>query len=90
MTKRYHTPKPTRGQNTRTLRHATVLSSHYPPLADDDDYYANYRSIPWINLRGHWLHHAGFSIGMSYTITVDEGVLVLQVVRPYDEPVKWL
>ena len=85
MIKRYHTLNSARSQNTCTLRHATVLSNHYPPLVDDNDYCANYRPIPWINLRGHWLHHAGFSIGTPYTITVGEGSLLLQVVQANGE-----
>lgn len=88
MTTRYHTPNLARPQNTRTQRFATVHSNSYPPLADSHAY-QSWRPIPWINLRGHWLHHAGFSIGMPYRITVDEGLLILQIVRAGEEVIDW-
>jgi len=34
-----------------------------------------------INLRGHWLHNAGFTMDTPYTIVVGEDSLMFQVVR---------
>lgn len=82
MTKRYDTPNSARSQNTRTLRHATVQRTLYPPLANAG-YNPRCRLIPWINLKDHWLHNVGFTIGTPYTITVGEGLLILQESRAF-------
>lgn len=39
----------------------------YPPQA----------LVPWLQLRGHWLAHAGFNIDSIVTIQVMHGCLVL-------------
>jgi toxic protein SymE len=33
--------------------------------------------VPWLQLKGHWLDQAGFSIDTSVTVRVMEGCLVL-------------
>ena len=33
--------------------------------------------VPWLQLRGHWLDQAGFSIDTPVTVRVMEGCLVL-------------
>ncbi|MGO4294391.1 SymE family type I addiction module toxin [Chitinophaga sp. RAB17] len=38
-----------------------------------------YKKVPWINLSGLWLEKAGFDIGDSITISVNEGALTIRV-----------
>jgi hypothetical protein len=35
------------------------------------------RPVPWIQMKGHWLDQAGFSIDTPVTVRVMEGCLVL-------------
>ncbi|ODB85662.1 hypothetical protein A3194_12575 [Candidatus Thiodiazotropha endoloripes] len=35
------------------------------------------RPVPWIQMKGHWLDQAGFSIDTPITVRVMEGCLVL-------------
>lgn len=39
-----------------------------------------YKKVPWLNLSGFWLEKAGFEIGDSIGITVNEGALIIKVV----------
>jgi toxic protein SymE len=41
--------------------------THYPPQA----------TVPWLQLKGHWLEQAGFNIDSPVTIRVMQGCLVL-------------
>ncbi|WP_200882949.1 SymE family type I addiction module toxin, partial [Cellvibrio mixtus] len=41
--------------------------TQYPPQA----------TMPWLQLKGHWLKHAGFDINSPVTIRVMHGCLVL-------------
>ncbi|PUA28741.1 MAG: hypothetical protein B0W54_09985 [Cellvibrio sp. 79] len=41
--------------------------THYPPQA----------TVPWLQLKGHWLQQAGFNIDAPFTIRVMRGCLVL-------------
>lgn len=41
--------------------------TQYPPQA----------TVPWLQLKGHWLEQAGFTIDSSVTIRVMRGCLVL-------------
>ncbi len=36
-------------------------------------------TVPWLQLKGHWLHNAGFTINTRVTIKVTQGCLVLTV-----------
>ncbi len=56
-----------------------VQSTGYPPLKSNPGL-CGCRRIPWINLRGFWLEHAGFEIGVRYTIEVYDRRLVFRVV----------
>jgi toxic protein SymE len=38
------------------------------------------RELPWLNLSGIWLEHAGFTIGRKIEITVTEGQLTIKAV----------
>jgi len=42
-------------------------------------------SLSGLILRDHWLYNADFIVGMPYTITISEGSLFLQALRPEDE-----
>jgi toxic protein SymE len=35
--------------------------------------------VPWIQLKGYWLNHAGFQINTPVKVRVMEGCLVLTV-----------
>ncbi|MFS1523876.1 SymE family type I addiction module toxin [Microbulbifer sp. 2304DJ12-6] len=37
------------------------------------------RSVPWIQMKGHWLRQAGFEINTSVKVRVMAGCLVLTV-----------
>lgn len=41
--------------------------TQYPPQA----------TVPWLQLKGHWLEQAGFTINTPVTIRVMQGCLVL-------------
>ena len=38
-------------------------------------------TMPWLQLKGHWLDKAGFAIDVPVTVRVMEGCLVLTVQR---------
>jgi hypothetical protein len=34
--------------------------------------------VPYLRLRGWWLHHAGFTIGRNLTVEVSEGKVLIE------------
>ncbi len=60
------------------IRHATVHTSAYPPLKINTNAGA-WRPVPWINLKGLWLQHAGFNTNQPYTIEVFQNRLILTI-----------
>ena len=43
-------------------------------------------AMPWINLQGHWLQHAGFAIDTPVKVRVMHGCLVLTTQTPVTQP----
>jgi toxic protein SymE len=39
------------------------------------------KPVPWVILKGYWLHRAGFTIGTSINIKVSRGSMVLRAIR---------
>ncbi len=57
-------------------RYIKVNQIHYMRKLKDDSVGAG-RPVPWIQMKGHWLDQAGFSIDTSIKVHVMEGCLVL-------------
>ncbi|MCG7874466.1 MAG: type I toxin-antitoxin system SymE family toxin [Candidatus Thiodiazotropha lotti] len=64
-----------KGCHTRKLK---VNQIHYMRQLKDDPAGAG-RPVPWIQLKGHWLNHAGFEISTPIKVRVMQGCLVLTV-----------
>ncbi|MEW5251107.1 SymE family type I addiction module toxin [Microbulbifer sp. 2201CG32-9] len=48
-------------------------------LKAQSPYSGNRRSVPWIQMKGHWLRQAGFEINTPVKVRVMAGCLVLTV-----------
>ncbi|WP_428637238.1 SymE family type I addiction module toxin [Shewanella sp.] len=57
-------------------RNIKVNQSHYMRKLKDDPVGAG-RPVPWIQLKGHWLQQAGFTINTPVKVRVMDGCLVL-------------
>lgn len=57
-------------------RYIKVNQIHYMRKLKDDPVGAG-RPVPWIQMKGHWLDQAGFSIDTPVTVRVMDGCLVL-------------
>ncbi len=79
LCKNYWVAEPPAPYKANQPKTATVHVNGYPPLKDQA--HQGWRKIPWINLRGHWLQHAGFDIGAKYQITIKDKQLILTVVE---------
>jgi toxic protein SymE len=64
-----------KGCHTRKIK---VNQIHYMRQLKNDPAGAG-RSVPWIQLKGYWLNHAGFQINTPVKVRVMEGCLVLTV-----------
>jgi hypothetical protein len=73
-TPQWRSPKD-KGCHTRKLK---VNQIHYMRKLKDDPTGAG-RPVPWIQLKGYWLNHAGFQINTPVKVRVMEGCLVLTV-----------
>jgi hypothetical protein len=60
-------------------RYIKVNAIHYEYRTKLQSSHAASRAVPWIQMKGHWLDQAGFSIDMPVTVRVMEGCLVLTV-----------
>ena len=58
-------------------RHIKVNTTHYQYRTQQQSAYSGSRAVPSIQMKGHWLDQAGFSINTPVTIRVMEGCLVL-------------
>jgi hypothetical protein len=64
-----------KGCHTRKLK---VNQIHYMRKLKDDPAGAG-RPVPWIQLKGYWLNHAGFQINTPVKVRVMERCLLLTV-----------
>jgi len=60
-------------------RYIKVNAIHYEYRTKQQSAYSGSRAVPWIQMKGHWLDQAGFSIDTPVTVRVMEGCLVLTV-----------
>ena len=60
-------------------RRIKVNTTHYPYQTQKPPIQTNYRPVPWIQMKGNWLHNAGFTINTPVNIKVRHGCLVLTV-----------
>jgi toxic protein SymE len=59
--------------STRTVK----LHSKYRALTRSWNYSPG-KTVPWLNVSGLWLEHAGFNIGDAVEITVEEKTLIIK------------
>lgn len=73
--------KDTSGQCLRktTERHIKVNQIHYDYRTKQQSPNSGNRSVPWIQMKGHWLRQAGFEIDTPIKVRVMEGCLVLTI-----------
>ncbi len=60
-------------------RHIKVNQAHYEYRTKDQSPHSGSRSVPWIQMKGHWLRQAGFEIDTPIKVRVMDGCLVLTV-----------
>jgi len=60
----------------KTIRHGK-LHGQYQEVSN---HWQKGRDVPWLNVRGLWLEHAGFNVGDPIEITVTKGKLVVKKV----------
>ncbi|MCU7904828.1 MAG: type I toxin-antitoxin system SymE family toxin [Candidatus Thiodiazotropha sp. (ex Epidulcina cf. delphinae)] len=60
-------------------RYIKVNAIHYEYRTKQQSSHSASRAVPWIQMKGHWLDQAGFSIDTPVTVRVMEGCLVLTV-----------
>lgn len=60
-------------------RYIKVHEIHYEYRVKEQSPNSGCRSVPWINIKGHWLKQAGFDINTPVKVRVMEGCLVLTV-----------
>lgn len=65
----------TRG-HVRTIKTGRIF---YPVTPDSSNRFTGLRAVPWIQLRGIWLEQAGFSVGQSLRVEVQQKRVVLLV-----------
>ena len=51
-----------RKSKAREKRYIKVHEMHYEYRVKEQSPYSPCRSVPWINIKGHWLRIAGFNI----------------------------
>jgi len=78
MAKRNDTPG-TRLAKSKSCheRHIKVTQIHYEYRTKDQSPGSGSRSVPWIQMKGHWLRQAGFEINTQIKVRVMDGCLVL-------------
>ncbi len=60
-------------------RYIKVNQIHYEYRIKEQSSYSGCRSVPWINIKGHWLRDAGFEIDTPVKVRVMDGCLVLTI-----------
>jgi toxic protein SymE len=58
-------------------RYIKVNAIHYEYRTKQQSAYTGSRAVPRIQMKGHWLDQAGFSIDTPVTVRVMDGCLVL-------------
>lgn len=58
-------------------RYIKVNAIHYEYRTKEQPPNSGDRSVPWIQMKGHWLQEAGFDIDTPVTVRVMDGCLVL-------------
>ncbi|MFS1526291.1 SymE family type I addiction module toxin [Microbulbifer sp. 2304DJ12-6] len=60
-------------------RYIKVHETYYEYRLKEQPPHTGGRSVPWIQMKGHWLRQAGFEINTPIKVRVMEGCLVLTV-----------
>ena len=60
-------------------RYIKVNQIHYDYRIKEQSLNSGCRSVPWINIKGHWLREAGFDINTPVKVRVMDGCLVLTI-----------
>ena len=80
--------KDTSGQRLRkskTERHIKVNQIHYDYRTREQSPSSGNRSVPWIQMKGHWLRQAGFEIDTPIKVRVMDGCLVLTTQQDHNQ-----
>jgi toxic protein SymE len=64
-------------QSKNTERYIKVNQIHYEYRTKQQSPNSGCRSVPWIQMKGHWLRQAGFEIDTPIKVRVMDGCLVL-------------
>ena len=64
-------------QSKTTERHIKVNQIHYDYRTKQQPPNSGCRSVPWIQMKGHWLRQAGFEIDTPIKVRVMDGCLIL-------------
>lgn len=64
-------------QSKNSERYIKVNQIHYEYRTKAQAPNAGNRSVPWIQMKGHWLRQAGFEIDTPIKVRVMDGCLVL-------------
>ena len=62
-------------------RFIKVTQIHYEYRTKDQSPNSGCRSVPWIQMKGHWLRQAGFEIDTPIKVRMMDGCLVLTIER---------
>ncbi|MES2673792.1 MAG: SymE family type I addiction module toxin [Pseudomonadota bacterium] len=83
MAKRTIAPEPRSAQEksfpTRKLK--VRLGFYDYVLSSSPSTYRAPPPVPYMLLKGYWLHKAGFTIGTNISVEVSEGCLMLRVIQ---------
>ena len=60
-------------------RYIKVSKSHYEYRTKNQSLHSGNRSVPWIQMKGHWLRQAGFEIDTPIKVRIMDGCLVLTI-----------
>ena len=64
-------------RKSKTERYIKVNQIHYDYRIKEQSPCSGNRSVPWIQMKGHWLRQAGFEIDTPIKVRVMDGCLVL-------------
>ena len=64
-------------RKSKTERYLKVNQIHYEYRIKEQSPNVGNRSVPWIQMKGHWLRQAGFEIDTPIKVRVMDGCLVL-------------
>ncbi len=85
MAKRNSTPEPRSAQaKSFSSRQLKVRKGYYDYQLHSTSRFTPCKApmpVPWVQIKGYWLHQAGFSVGTSIRVKVRHGCLVLKAIR---------